>query len=97
MARLSRLEKQEDLLERRAYLMLSKKAVTVEELEELDRLESARGAGESVDPENAKEERSLKRLRGDASTDNAVESSQSVGSPGVGSGSAPPEGSGLVD
>lgn len=69
MARLDRAEKQRSLLRRRAALMLSSKAKTVEELEELDRLESAREAGDSVDPENAKEGRSPKRLRGESSAD----------------------------
>ncbi|EKG09628.1 hypothetical protein MPH_13331 [Macrophomina phaseolina MS6] len=96
-SRLERSRKQKVLLQRRGGLILNKKAQSIKNLEELDRLEAAREAGGPVDPKNAKEERSPKRLRGAALASNAVESSQSVGSPGVGSGSTPPEGSGLVD
>lgn len=97
MARLDRARKQKDLLKKRGSLMIAKKASTVEELEELDRLETAREAGDSADPENAGEERSPKRLRGEPSADNAVGLSQSVGSPGAGSDAAPPESSELVN
>src|SRR4051794_5809343 len=97
MARLDRVEKQRELLRRRANLMISRKVQTVEELEELDRIESVREAGEPVDPENAEEDRQAKRLRGDASADTVAGPSQSVGSPGAGSGAAPPESPELVN
>ncbi|EKG10029.1 hypothetical protein MPH_12903 [Macrophomina phaseolina MS6] len=96
-SRLERSRKQKILLQRRGGLILNKKAQSIKDLEELDRLEAAREARGPVDPKNAKEERSPKRLRSAASAGNAVESSQSIRSPGVSSGSTPPEGSGLVN
>ncbi|KAL2004910.1 hypothetical protein VTN00DRAFT_2760 [Thermoascus crustaceus] len=47
MSRLQRVRKQRDLLRRRGSLMLQKKAKTVEDLEELERLEAA---AENPDP-----------------------------------------------
>lgn len=97
MSRLQRVRKQRELLKRRGSLMISKKAQTVEELEELVRLEDAAEAGDAVDPEGTEEGRSLKRLRGASSADTVAGPSQSVGSPGAGSGAVPPEGSELID
>ncbi|EKG14299.1 hypothetical protein MPH_08540 [Macrophomina phaseolina MS6] len=74
-SRLERSRKQKVLLQRRGGLMLNKKAQSIEDLKELDRLEAAREARGPVDPENAKEERSPKRLRSAALASNAVESS----------------------
>ncbi|EKG09654.1 hypothetical protein MPH_13277 [Macrophomina phaseolina MS6] len=96
-SRLERFRKQKVLLQRRGGLMLNKKAQSIKDLKELDRLEAAREARGPVNPENAKEERSPKRLRGAALASNAVESSQSIRSPSVSSGSTPPKGSGLVN
>lgn len=96
-SKLDRSRQQKALLQRRGGLMLNKKAQSIEDLEELDRLETAREAGGSADPENAGGERSPKRLRGEPSADNAVGLSQSVGSPGAGSDAAPPESSELVN
>ncbi|KAF2138640.1 uncharacterized protein K452DRAFT_301156 [Aplosporella prunicola CBS 121167] len=52
MSRLQRVRKQRDLLKRRSNLMISKKAKTVEDLEEIERLKAAREAGDAVDPED---------------------------------------------
>ncbi|EKG18595.1 hypothetical protein MPH_04130 [Macrophomina phaseolina MS6] len=97
MARLDRVEKQRELLRRRANLIISRKVQTVEELKELDRLKSAREAGEPVDPKNAEAGRSSKRLRSGASANTTTGPSQSIGSPRAGSGAAPSEGSELVN
>ena len=78
--------------------MLSSKAKTVEELEELDRLETARESGNPVDPGDAESDRQAKRLRGESSADSAaVGLDRSVGSPGAGSAAAPHGASELVD
>ncbi|KAL2007077.1 hypothetical protein VTN00DRAFT_8515 [Thermoascus crustaceus] len=50
MARLARVEKQTDLLERQGVLMLTKKAQSVEDLEEL---ECSEAVSEDVDPVEA--------------------------------------------
>lgn len=84
-------------MKKRGSLIIAKKASTVEELEELDRLETARKAGGSANPKSAGEERSPKRLRGEPSADNAMGLSQSIGSPGASSNTAPPESSELVN
>ena len=76
------------MLRRRAALILSSKAKSVKELEELDRLESL---GDATNPKNTKEERSLKRVRGESLANNGV---GPTGSPGP---TAPLESSKLVN
>ncbi|KAF2146136.1 uncharacterized protein K452DRAFT_294741 [Aplosporella prunicola CBS 121167] len=95
MSRLERAEKQTSLLERRGALMLHRKAQTVEDLEEIERLETSRRAGDAADPEAEGGDRHAKRLRGESSADTSV-GPTNVGSPGAGS-AAPPETSEPVD
>ncbi|KAF2135211.1 uncharacterized protein K452DRAFT_303710 [Aplosporella prunicola CBS 121167] len=95
MSRLQRMRKQRDLLRRRGSLMISKKAKTVEDLEEIERLEAARETRDAVDPESEGCNRHAKRLRGESSANTAAGPAD-VGSPGAGS-TAPPETSEPVD
>ena len=68
-SRLERSRQQKALLQRRGGLMLNKKAQSIEDLEELERLEDSREAGASIDPDSAERDRQAKRLRSESSAD----------------------------
>lgn len=77
MARLQRVRKQRDLLRRRGSLMISKKAQTVEDLEELDRLEAVRASAEEETADSFPP--SKRRAFGDPSASDAPSVSRLVG------------------
>lgn len=93
LAKLLRLRKQQRFLHERRSRMIREGFENVEQLEAAE----AAGAGGPSDPEIAKEGRSPKRLRGESSANTFAGPARTVGSPGAGSGAAPPEASELVD
>ena len=88
LEKLLRLRKQQRFLQSRRSRMIRE---GFESLEELERAEAVAPSRDPVDPENAKEERSLKRLRGDFLANIGVGPAGSLGP------AAPPESSEPVD
>ena len=83
------------MLRRWGSLIISKKAKTVKDLEEIKRLEAAREARATINPKNEGNDRYIKRLRSEFLADTAMGPTD-MGSPRAGS-AAPPETSEPVD
>ena len=75
--------------------MISKKAKTVKDLEEIKRLEATRKARAAVDPKNKGDDRYIKRLRSELLANTAT-GPTNIGSPRA-SSAAPPKTSEPVD